>query len=155
MQYVDTTTAITGLAEFGYENNSYPIRANVPSSLSEALAVIGKCDEGEVTVEAPEGAISSVLSIVCAAWEQNAKQGGKEKIRKVMGEGSQEKVDAEVKAHQTRAESYVPGAARGGVAGGVTKTKAGNVGKGLLAKLGPEALMALAAEHGLTEEDFS
>ena len=149
MRYIDTTTSAGGLEAFGYENGSFPIRASVPDSVSEALAVIGKCSENDVAVEAPQGALDAVLTVIVAAWEQNAKQGGKSKIHAAMAEGDQDGVDAAVTAHQKRSEEYVMGAARGGAVGGVTKTKAGNVGKGLLAKLGPEALLALAAEHGI------
>lgn len=160
MRYLDTTTAISELSGFGYEGGKYPIRVQQFDSCSEAFSKIGKCGEGDVMVEAPESALTAVLGVVNAAQAQGGKQGGKETIRAAItgdlkeGQDRQEVVDQAVEAHVKRAEGYVIGAPRG-AQGGVTKTKAGNVGKALLAKLGPEALEALAAEHGLDMGDLS
>ena len=151
----DCTTKVEGLASFGYENSNYPVQVFLPSSLPEALAKIGRCGEDEVVIEAPQGAQDAVLGVICAAWEQNAKQGSKEEIRKAIATGEQEAVDEAIAKHQERAPKYVMGAPRGGAVGGVTKTKAGNVGKELLAKLGAEGLKALAQEHGIDPDDLS
>ena len=155
MHSKDCTTATDGLAPFGYDNGSYPVQVMLPDGLAEALAKIGKCDVDEIIIEAPQGAQDAVTGVVCASWEQNAKQGKKDTIRKAIAEGDQDKVDAAVASHQEWALTYVPGAPRGGAVGGVTKTKAGNVGKALLAKMGAEALKALAAEHGIDPDDLS
>ena len=151
----DCTTAIEGLAEFGYENNTYPVQVFLPSDLAEALARIGHCDSDEVVIEAPEGAQAAVLGVIRAAWEQNAKQGSKEEIRKAIATGEQEKVDEAIAKHQDKAPKYVMGAPRGGAVGGVTKTRAGSGGKALLEKLGPEGLKAVLAEHGISMEDLA
>ena len=149
MKTLETVTSIGGLEAFGYENGSYAVQVTAPDTLREAIAVIGKCSEDDVSIDAPEGAQSAVLSALVAAWSQNAKQGGKEKLRKAILEGDQDGVDKAVAELQESAYTYKMGASRGSAPGGVTKTKAGNVGKGLLDKLGPEALLALAAEHGI------
>ncbi len=160
MRTKTTTTRIAGLADFGYENDSYPITVQEFESVTEGLAAIGKCSEADIAVEAPEGALAAVLGVINAAQEQGGKQGGKETIRAAMtgdleeGADRQETVDEAISSHQTRCAKYVIGAPRG-AQGGVTKTKASNVGKALLAKLGPEALEALAAEHGLDMDDLS
>lgn len=159
MQFLETTTAVSELEDFGYEDGKYPIRVQTFESVSEALALIGKIKEEDVMVEASEGALSAVLGVINAAQAQGGKQGGKETIRAAVngelkeGQDRQEAVDAAVAAHVKRAEGYVIGAPRGST-GGVTKTRAGNVGKALLEKLGPEALQALAAEHGLDLADL-
>jgi len=154
MFYKDCITNIGGLDAFGYENGQYPIQVCLPSDLPEAMAKIGKCDPEDVVVDAPASAQEAVLKTLWAAWEQNGKQGGKELIRKAMASGDQAEVDKEVAAHQARAPKYVMGAPRGSI-GGVTKTKAGNVGKAFLDKMGPEALLALAKEHGIDPDDLS
>ena len=151
----ECTTAIAWLAEFGYENNTYPVQVNLPSDLPEALAKIGHCDVGEIVIEAPTGALEAVTAVICAAWEQNAKQGSKEEIRKAILTGEQENVDAAIAKHQERAPSYVMGAPRGGAEGGVTKTRAGSGGKALLDKLGAEGLKAVLAEHGISLDDLA
>ena len=151
----DCTTAIAGLAEFGYENNTYPVQVFLPEDLPEALAKIGRCDVREIEVEAPQGALEAVTAVINAAWEQNAKQGSKEEIRKAIATGEQEKVDEAIAKHQERAPKYIMGAPRGGATGGVTKTRAGSGGKALLEKLGAEGLKAVLAEHGISMDDLS
>ena len=151
----DCTTKVEGLAEFGYENSYYPVQVFLPASLPEALAKIGHCSEDEVVIEAPQGALDAVTAVICAAWEQNAKQGSKEEIRKAIATGEQEKVDEAIAKHQERSPKYVMGAPRGGAVGGVTKTRAGSGGKALLEKLGPEGLKAVLAEHGISMDDLS
>jgi len=154
MRYLDTTTAIGGLEGFGFENGSYPIRVQQFESVSEALAVIGKCSEEDVAVEAPEGALSAILGVVNAAQEQNGKQGGKEKIRKAMAEGDADAVQTEVADQQARSEKYLIGAPRGGGQGGLTKTRAGNFGKALKDVMPLEEMKALAAKHGLDVDEL-
>ena len=155
MRTKDCTTKIDGLAEFGFENSTYPVQVNLPEDLPEALARIGRCDVGDVVIEAPQGALEAVTAVICAAWEQNAKQGDKESIRKAILTGEQETVDEAVRKHQERAPKYVMGAPRGGAEGGVTKTRAGSGGKALLDKLGAEGLKAVLAEHGISLDDLA
>lgn len=155
MHIVECTTATDGLSPFGYENGAYPVQVNAPDTLGEALARIGKCHEDEIVIEAPEGALQAVLGVVTASWLQNAKQGKKDTIRKAILEGDQDKVDAAVALHQEWALGYVPGAPRGSAVGGVTKTRAGDIGKKLLEKYGPEKLKAIAMEHGIDPDDLS
>ena len=155
MHIVECTTATDGLSPFGYENGSYPIQVNVPDTLAEGLAKIGKCSEDEIVIEAPEGAQAAVLGVVTASWTQNAKQGKKGTLRDAIAEGDQEKVDKAVADHQVWALGYVPGAPRGSAVGGVTKTRAGNFGKKLLEKYGAEKLKAIAMEHGIDPDDLS
>lgn len=146
MHTVDKETQAEGVA--------YPITFQVFDSLEEALAEIGGASESDIVIEAPQGARDSVLGVINAAQEQGAKQGGKEDVRKAVrehGADSPEAVEA-VTSHQKRAAKYVIGAPRGSGPGGMTKTKAGDVGKALLETLGAEALKALAVEQGIDPE---
>jgi hypothetical protein len=160
MHTIDITTQVGGLEAFGYEDGKYPLRVQQADSCSEAFAKSGKCDEDEVIIEAPQGVLDTMLGIYNAAQKQGASQGGKEKIRDAMtrklkeGEDRQAVVDAAVTIHQTGREEYWIGAPRGGAVGGVTKTKAGNIGKALLERLGGEKLEAMAAEFGIDPEDL-
>ena len=147
-------TGIGRLEAYGYENGQYPVTVQQFQSVGEALSQIGKCSEDEVVIEAPEGALTSVLAIINGAQDQGGKQGGKETIRAAMsrelgeGEERQAVVEGAVKAHQKRAAQYIIGAPRG-AQGGVTKTRSANIGRALLEKLGGAELEKLAAEAGL------
>ena len=142
MRSVSTTTEVSG--------HEYPITYLEFDSVPEALAKIGNVKEEEIAVEAPPGALQAVLSVINAAQKQGATQGGKELPRKA---GEEHGFDSEeyrkaVEAHQQRAAKYVIGAGRG-PQGGVTKTKARELGAKLRERLGDEALLALAREHGI------
>ena len=137
----------------------YPISFNRFDTLAEALAKIGKTSEEEVEIEAPQGALEAVLGVVNAAQEQGAKQGGKEMIRDAIEKaGADEDYDGDpfehpqvqeaVEKHQKRAAEYVIGAPRGET-GGLTKTKAREIGARLRDRLGDEELLKLAAEKGI------
>ena len=160
MRTIDITTQIGGLEDFGFEGGAYPLTIQQFDNVSEMIAKIGKVDEAEVAVEAPQGALDAILGVGNAAQKQGASQGGKEVIRDVMsrdlkeGEDRDELVAAAVAAHQASRAGYIIGAPRGGGSGGVTKTKASNIGKALLEKLGGEKLDALAAKFGLSEDDL-
>lgn len=149
MHTVDCTTRIAGLASFNYENDSYPVTVTVPDTLAEALAVIGKCDQGEVSIDAPEGAQVALLGFIHSSWVQNGKQGDKESIRKAIAEGDQDKVDEAIRNHQEKAIGYRPNSVRAQAPLGVTKTKAAKVGQEILKRMGPEALLAMAIEQGI------
>lgn len=132
MHTVDKETQAEGVA--------YPVSFLQFDSLAEALEEIGSEQD--------------VLGVINAAQEQGAKQGGKEDVRKAIkehGADSPEAIEA-VTSHQKRAAKYVIGAPRGGGPGGMTKTKASDIGKALLESLGAEALKALAAEQGIDPE---
>lgn len=153
MREITRNTKVGGL--------EYPITFRVFDSLTEAFAQIGNAPEADVAVDAPTGAQEAVLGVINAAQEQGAKQGGKEVIRDAAEEAEfsldeeglaladcPEPVQEAVAGHQARAAKYVIGAPRG-ERGGMTKTKAREVGAKLREKLGDEALLALAREHGI------
>ena len=146
MHTVDKETVAAGV--------SYPISFQQFDGLEEAVAAIGNCTADEVVIEAPQGAKDSALGVINAAQEQGAKQGGKEDVRKAVEKNGADSPEAaeSVASHQKRAAKYVIGAPRGSGPGGMTKTKAGDLGKALLESLGAEALKALAAEQGIDPE---
>jgi len=159
MRYLDCTTKVGGLEDFGYPEGKYPVRVQQWETLEENIAASGKCDVGEIIIEAPQGAKETANGRLNAAQKQAATQGGKGSIREAMtrdlkdGEDRQEIVDEAVEAHKVSVEKIIQGAPRGS-AGGITKTKAANLGKALKEKLGDEALAAMAAEYGLDISDL-
>ena len=156
---ISVTTRVGELEAFGYENGSYPVQVIQWDNVTEAMAAIGRVDESEIAVEAPQGVLDTVCGNLCAKQKQDATQSGKEKIRDACtrvlkeGEDRDEVVRVAVTEQQARTAKFIMGASRGGT-GGMTKTKAGNVGKALLAKLGDEAIAAMCAEHGLDVSDL-
>lgn len=147
---------------------SYPVTFKAFDSLEEILERLSR--EGKDPEE-------TLVQIVNAAQEQGAKQGGKEEIRNAIEEhgplavvevendkgetvervapldDQPEEIRAAVQSHQERAEKYVIGAPRGST-GGVTKTKARELGAALREKLGEEGLLALAREQGIDPSEF-
>ena len=87
------------------------------------------------------------LEISNAQNEQGAKQGKKEAVRDAIAKGDDKATKEAVKAHKEWAAGYVISGSTGRV-GGITKTKAGEVGKALL-NTDPEKLKAIAAELGV------
>lgn len=152
MREVTTNTRVGELKAI-LDSDEYPITYREFDTLHEAFAAIGGTSEGEVEIEAPEGAQQAVLGVINAAQKQGALQGGKEMVREAVqdppeGVDPVEAAEAAVAKHQERAAKYVIGAPRGG-RGGVTKTKARELGARLREKMGDEALLAFAREQGI------
>ena len=93
-----------------------------------------------------------LLGILNAAQEQNAKQGGKSGVLKVIRDkGDAEAVTAAVGGAQAYAAGYIIGSPRGGtLTSGITKTAAKDMGVKLASQLGAEELAEILAEHGIT-----
>lgn len=154
MKTVEKTTA----AGSGDAQVNYPVRFLQGEDLAETIGAIAKLDDATAqelrdffaSSSELQKASETVNGIVCAAWEQNAKQSGKEDVRKAIKEHGvdSEQVEAAIKDHQQRAAKYVIGAPRGST-DGITKTKARTVGEKLRDQMPEEEFRKLAEDYGI------